>query len=93
MGKTSENPVKHVVSFRVNDGEKELLEEIARESGMNISTLIRETLFLVEENVNDAYRRLRKQRFGEGKAKRLLNANSHGEFHRYELASNREMRP
>ena len=41
MCRTSEDPVKHVISFRVNKSEKEVLDAIAFRYGVSISTLVR----------------------------------------------------
>ena len=45
MGRTSENPVNHVISFRVNDEEKTELEQLASNFGVSISTLMRRCIY------------------------------------------------
>jgi hypothetical protein len=49
MSRYSEDPVKHVVSFRVTTEEKDLLEELVKATGVNVSTLLRRWLYLLEE--------------------------------------------
>lgn len=49
MARTSKKLVKHVISFRVNELEREALEEIADEFGVTISTLLRKSLKLLEK--------------------------------------------
>lgn len=46
MSRHAEEPVTQVVSFRVTDEEKEFLLELARRLGVNVSTLVRESLNL-----------------------------------------------
>lgn len=41
MGRTVEYPQNHIVSFRLNDPEWEILEEWSSISGMNVSSLMR----------------------------------------------------
>jgi len=45
----TDDPVKYVISFRVTADEKEILEELSSAMGMNLSTLLRKTLNLLEE--------------------------------------------
>ena len=44
MSRTSDDPVKYVISFRVNDSEKEVLDAIAFRYGVSISTLMRNSI-------------------------------------------------
>ncbi len=44
MGKSVENPKKFIVSCRINDREMELLKKLAKQSGTNISHLLRRSL-------------------------------------------------
>jgi DNA-binding MarR family transcriptional regulator len=57
MPSYSEDPVKHVISFRVNDHEKECLYEVARSLGINISILLRESVTLLTQ-VRDSQSRI-----------------------------------
>ncbi len=41
MGKTVKLPCKHVISFRVNERERELLDHLSTLTGMNVSTIMR----------------------------------------------------
>lgn len=50
MGKTVANPKKYIISCRVNDEELEILQELAKESGTNISNLLRRSLDLLEQD-------------------------------------------
>jgi len=47
MGKPVEKPKKYIVSCRLDDQEMERLRLIARQSGTNISGLLRKTLNLL----------------------------------------------
>ena len=49
MGKTVENPKRYIISCRINDQEMETLQEIAKMHGTSISTLLRRSLNLLEE--------------------------------------------
>jgi len=51
MSRNSVDPVKHVISFRVTEDEKELLKELVSETGMNISTLLRKSIGLLEDRL------------------------------------------
>ena len=44
MGRSVKNPKKHIISFRVNEGEMETLQHLTEESGISISDLLRQTL-------------------------------------------------
>ncbi len=50
MGKSVENPKRHIISCRVSDQEMETLLELARESGTSLSTLLRHSLNLLEQD-------------------------------------------
>jgi uncharacterized protein (DUF1778 family) len=41
MPRESKDPVKHIVTFRVNSEEKKILKELARQSGLSISDFMR----------------------------------------------------
>lgn len=49
MGKTRKDAMHHVISFRVNNEEREFLNLLAEQHGLSISTLIRANLNLTEE--------------------------------------------
>jgi len=49
MGKSVENPKKFIVSCRINDREMEQLKELAKQSGTNISNLLRRSLLGLTE--------------------------------------------
>lgn len=56
MGRTCEgSPVKHIISVRVNDEEMKLLQQLALEQGINISTLLRQSLPLVVEEAKNPH--------------------------------------
>jgi hypothetical protein len=42
--KISDLPLKHVISFRVTDSEKSMLENLASFHGIKLSTLMRESV-------------------------------------------------
>lgn len=44
MAKYSDDPVRHVVTFRVNSEEKKVLEQLAKESGRTVSDFMRRKL-------------------------------------------------
>ena len=48
MGKSVENPKKHIISCRISDDEMEALQSIADAKGQNISDLIRQTIFALQ---------------------------------------------
>lgn len=52
MARTSDDPLKHVISFRVTDSEKLALEQLASFHGVKVSTLLRETVYLLEGDLN-----------------------------------------
>jgi len=52
MGKYKENPKYNVVSMRVSNEEKQLLEEMTRISRKSISRLMREAILLYSPNFN-----------------------------------------
>jgi len=56
MGRTCiGSPAKHIVSTRVNEEEMQLLQRLADEQGINISTLLRQSLNLtLEEALSNA---------------------------------------
>lgn len=50
MGKSVENPKKYIISCRVNDDELQTLQEMAKTAGTNISSLLRLSLNLLEQD-------------------------------------------
>ena len=50
MARHSEDPVRHVVTFRVNIEEKKILEQLARKSGRSVSNFMRCKLQLIREH-------------------------------------------
>lgn len=57
MGKTVENPKKFIISCRVDDKEMEVLQTMAEKAGVNISTLLRRSLDVLQDDLGlDAYR-------------------------------------
>ncbi len=50
MGKSVENPKKYIISCRISDQELENLQALAKAQGTSISTLLRRSLNLLEEN-------------------------------------------
>jgi hypothetical protein len=44
MGRITEKPKKHVLSFRVDETEWKLLKKASRKTGADISTLLRQSL-------------------------------------------------
>ncbi len=51
MGKTVKNPKKFIVSCRVNDNEMEALNKLAQDAGTNISDLLRQSIFMLEQDL------------------------------------------
>lgn len=51
MSRTSDDPVKHVISFRVNDEERVALEDLSIAAGVSISTLMRESIEVLKNQV------------------------------------------
>ena len=49
MARYSEDPVRHIVTFRVNSEEKKLLEQLAKKSGRSVSKFMRRKLQLIRE--------------------------------------------
>lgn len=54
MGKSVENPKKYIISCRVNDQEMQILQDLAKHNGTNISNLLRRSLNLLEETHSQA---------------------------------------
>ena len=54
MGKYKENAKYNVISMRISDEEKMILEELTRHSSKSISSLMREAMRLYSPTVNTA---------------------------------------
>ncbi len=50
MARYSDDPVRHIVTFRVNSEEKQVLEQLARKSGRTLSDFMRQKLQIIREN-------------------------------------------
>jgi uncharacterized protein (DUF1778 family) len=50
MARYSDDPVRHVVTFRVNSEEKKTLEQLAKKSGRSLSDFMRRKLQLIKEH-------------------------------------------
>ncbi len=50
MARHSDDPVRHIVTFRVNSEERKVLEQLAKESGRSISGFMRLRLQIIREN-------------------------------------------
>lgn len=63
MARYTDDPVRHIVTFRVNHEEKKQLEQLAKQSGRTISDFVRRNLDLLSdnENLSDRYLQLQQQ--------------------------------
>lgn len=52
MGKTVENPKKYIISCRINDDEMQVLQQLARRADTSISTLLRQSLDLLQQDLD-----------------------------------------
>jgi uncharacterized protein (DUF1778 family) len=50
MARHSDDPVPHVVTFRVNSDEKKILEQLAKKSGRSLSDFMRRKMQLIKEH-------------------------------------------
>ena len=50
MGRHSDDPVRHIVTFRVNSEEKKELELLVEKSGSSLSCFMRRKLQLIRES-------------------------------------------
>lgn len=50
MAKYSNDPVRHIITFRVNSEEKEALELLARKSGRSLSNYMRKKLQVIKDS-------------------------------------------
>lgn len=51
MGRTVRNPKKCIISCRIDDHEMETLDRLSREVGINISDLLRQSIFRLEREL------------------------------------------
>lgn len=49
MARHSDDPVRHIVTFRINSKEKQILELLAKKSGRTVSDFMRRNLQLISE--------------------------------------------
>ena len=49
MARYSDDPVRHIITFRVNSEEKKILEQLAKKSGRSLSKFMRRKLHLIKE--------------------------------------------
>ncbi len=59
MGKSVESPKKFIISCRVDDSELEMLQRMAKKSGVNLSTLLRRSIDSLKGHQTLHDRRLR----------------------------------
>ncbi len=50
MARYSDDPVRHIVTFRVNSEEKQILEKLVKKSGRTVSDFMRRNLQLISED-------------------------------------------
>jgi uncharacterized protein (DUF1778 family) len=50
MARYSDDPVRHIVTFRVNSEEKKVLEQLVEKSGRTVSDFVRRNLQLINAN-------------------------------------------
>ena len=50
MGKPVENPKKYIIACRVDDDELQVLQDLARRADTSISTLLRHSLDLLQQD-------------------------------------------
>ena len=58
MARYSEDPVKKIISFRVNEEEKERLEALAKGLSVSISCLLRNSLNVLESSPDQLHAQL-----------------------------------
>ena len=49
MARHSDDPVRHIITFRINSEEKQVLELLAKKSGRTISDFMRWNLQMINE--------------------------------------------
>ena len=50
MARFSDDPVRHIITFRVNTEEKKVLELLAKKSGRSLSDFMRQKLKIIKDN-------------------------------------------
>ncbi len=50
MARYSDDPVRHIVTFRVNSEEKQILEQLVKKSGRTVSDFMRRKLQSIREH-------------------------------------------
>lgn len=50
MAKVTQNPKKYIISCRLDDREMQMLQEIAKQQAVSITTLVRQSLNLPERS-------------------------------------------
>ena len=50
MARTTNDPVPHIITFRVNSEEKKVVEQLAKKSGRTVSDFVRRNLQLINAN-------------------------------------------
>ena len=56
MGKPVENPKRYIISCRINDDEMQVLQDLARRADTSISTLLRHSLDLLQQGLDQELR-------------------------------------
>ena len=56
MGKSVQNPKKHIISCRVNEVEMEVLQHMTEEFGTSISELLRQSVFQLCDQQEETHR-------------------------------------
>ncbi|AMV71143.1 hypothetical protein JCM30471_29810 [Desulfuromonas carbonis] len=56
MGRPVENPKKYIISCRINDDEMQVLQDLARRADTSISTLLRRSLDLLQQESGAEFR-------------------------------------
>ena len=55
MGKTAQNPVCHIISFRVTEDEKDAIEALAKRRKTSVSKYLRDNVYTIFETELIAY--------------------------------------
>ena len=50
MARYSDDPVRHIVTFRINGEEKKVLEQLVKKSGRTVSDFVRKNMHLISED-------------------------------------------